>query len=334
MTVDYSRWQFFTEEDAFGKRPPLQYLIDGILPIPSLAIIYGAPGALKTNLVMHMATAVATGTPWLKSDNFKGYCTLHKPVLWIDADSGQRTLHQRWQAFFKKYDRRQFKGYLHYASFLYPRFTANNQKAIEALLKNARDFKAGLVVFDNLASLGGGEKENDALMGETMYAFRYISEQLECPVVIIHHAPKVTNGMPSPRGSSAINGAVNLALYIERNNDMVITKPTKERDDPLPGFSVVWTYTHRKDSVHELETADFVGASLLDSPNAKHEEVIIGFMEKHPQASQSELVDLLRSKKVGRGKALETIIHLQNIGRIEETGRGPNNRVLYALHEP
>ena len=52
-------WQTYTLEDAYEPREPLVYVVDSLFSLPSLSIVYGAPGCLKSMLMLDMALCVA-----------------------------------------------------------------------------------------------------------------------------------------------------------------------------------------------------------------------------------------------------------------------------------
>src|SRR2546428_10824599 len=58
-------WPLFTLADAYQPRPPLIYVVEGLFPLPSLSIVYGAPGTIKSLLLADLAICVASGLPWL-----------------------------------------------------------------------------------------------------------------------------------------------------------------------------------------------------------------------------------------------------------------------------
>ena len=94
-------WPLYTLADAYRPRPPLRYLVDGLFPLPSLSIVYAAPGTLKSLLLADMAVCVAAGLPWLPaSPNGSGMarCTRQTPVLWCDFDNGKDRTHGRFEA--------------------------------------------------------------------------------------------------------------------------------------------------------------------------------------------------------------------------------------------
>jgi AAA domain len=77
-------WPVHTLADAYRPRPPLRYVVDGLFPLPSLSIVYGAPGTLKSLLLADMGVCVAAGLPWLPAiPNVCGMArsTVQTPVL-------------------------------------------------------------------------------------------------------------------------------------------------------------------------------------------------------------------------------------------------------------
>ena len=132
---DGARWddQFFTAKDALAPRAPTCNLIEGLVPIPSLSIFYGLPASYKTNLVIDGMTCVSLGEIWLKGDDFRGFGTLRKPILWIDADSGIDILHERFAASLRTHGKtqgQQIAAPIRYASFLDPAFCVTDDASV------------------------------------------------------------------------------------------------------------------------------------------------------------------------------------------------------------
>jgi hypothetical protein len=81
-------WQIYTLADAYRSRSPMRYVVDGLFPLPSVSIVYGAPGTLKSLLMADMAVSVAAGAPWLPLPSAaleRGIPTLPVAVLWCDS---------------------------------------------------------------------------------------------------------------------------------------------------------------------------------------------------------------------------------------------------------
>ena len=72
--------------------PDLEYLIEGILPVPAFGVLYGPPGAGKSFVALSMALAVANGAEWL------GRAVRAGKVLYVVAE-GVTGMKQRLQAY-------------------------------------------------------------------------------------------------------------------------------------------------------------------------------------------------------------------------------------------
>jgi hypothetical protein len=94
-------WRVYTLADAYTPRPCLRYVVEGLCPLPSVSIMYGAPGSLKSFLLADLAVCVAGGLPWLPTlPGARGAAkpTLQAPALWCDFDNGPRITHERFEA--------------------------------------------------------------------------------------------------------------------------------------------------------------------------------------------------------------------------------------------
>ena len=45
------QWHLYSLADAYAPRSPRRYVVDGLLPYPSLSVVYGGPGSLKSMLL-------------------------------------------------------------------------------------------------------------------------------------------------------------------------------------------------------------------------------------------------------------------------------------------
>ena len=96
------RWQVLGIDTLLTppKRP--EYLISDMVRRPGLVCIYGAPGDLKTMILMDMAVCVASGDAWLDPLPEVGtggsYTVEQGPVLWMDMDNAIDRLQERFGA--------------------------------------------------------------------------------------------------------------------------------------------------------------------------------------------------------------------------------------------
>ena len=94
-------WQPRTLVDAYQSKPPIQYVVDGLFEIPSLNVIYGAPGCLKSFLLADIVGCVVGSQGWLPplpGSTGKAYNVTQSPVVWLDFDNGKRRTDDRFAA--------------------------------------------------------------------------------------------------------------------------------------------------------------------------------------------------------------------------------------------
>jgi|WetSurMetagenome_2_1015567.scaffolds.fasta_scaffold302568_2 hypothetical protein len=88
----------FTLKDALAPRPKADYIVNGLIPCPSLSILFGAPGTLKSFFLADLAICVAAGNPWLEpltGQQGKSFETNKAGVYLLDYDNGMQRTHER-----------------------------------------------------------------------------------------------------------------------------------------------------------------------------------------------------------------------------------------------
>lgn len=185
-------WKIRTLEDAYKPRPPIKYIVDGLIEAPSLNIVYGAPGSLKSMILGDLSVCVASELPWLPplpSKSGVSFRTTRVPVLWVDIDNGKRRTDERFEAFGKGRDLPTDIP-LYYVSMPDPPLFANDRANINGLADLIIGKQVKLVVIDNLGLIVGGAKENESGMAEVMGNLRYLAEETGAAIILIHHERK------------------------------------------------------------------------------------------------------------------------------------------------
>src|SRR5262249_2570258 len=100
------KWESSSDEDRgyiefapvflIGEDPPIQYLIEELLPSGVIALMHGDPRTRKSWAALDMAIALATGTPAFSLDRFR----VLKPVtvLYSSQEDGRRDVRIRAKA--------------------------------------------------------------------------------------------------------------------------------------------------------------------------------------------------------------------------------------------
>lgn len=271
------QWPQRTLADAYQTRPPRRFLVDGLIPIPSLSIVFGGPGSLKSMMLADMAACIVAGKPWLESmpaGNVRPGVTLQtsqSKVLWIDFDNGVLASDERFEAIGHGHEL-PADAPLHYVSMPQPWLDASNPGIIADLIRYINHYKYELVIIDNLGLVSGDVEENSGEMTVVMGHLRGLSERTTSAVIVVHHQRK-TNGSAGAgdipkgetlRGHSSINAAIDLALLVDRKegDDSINIIPTKVRGfKQYDVIGALFTYEH-KPGTKEMQAARFWSKSV------------------------------------------------------------------------
>jgi hypothetical protein len=295
-------WQVYTLADAYQPRPPLTYVVDGLFPLPSLSIVYGAPGTLKSLLLADLALCVAAGLPWLPllpGTAGAAKATVQVPVLWCDFDNGIRRTHERFEALARARNLPTTLPFS-YVSMPSPWLDAGKADTMTALAQCIAAHEAKLVCIDNLTAVKGGADENSAAMGSILANFRRLVEDTGAATILIHHQRKDSGTNPRVgdrlRGHSSIEAAIDLALLVERAPQAasVTVQSTKVRGVDVQPFGAMFSYEHQPGTT-ELATARFFGLAVEDKVSDHAiEQGIIETVTAHPGINQTNLKQLVK----------------------------------------
>lgn len=329
-------WEQFTLIDAYQLRPPIQYLAGNLFEVPSLNVIYGAPGSLKSFLLADLSVCVASGNPWLppnQNGTIQGLPVLQGAVIWIDFDNGKSRTHDRFKALGKALSLPS-DAPLTYYSMPIPWFDATKINQIYELSELITNKKAKLVTIDNLGVISGGVDENSVAMIGVLSNLRLLVENTGIVLIVIHHRRK-SNGQngrqgDSLRGHSSIEAALDLALLIERQDKSETIKimSTKNRGASVSPFSANFKYRH--DGEGQLIEARFYSTPDEDLTTINRIKSIYESVSDDP-INKSMLIEAAYKKldgKVGKNRIGDNIDEMVNNGYLIKT-HGLNNAQLF-----
>lgn len=187
-----------------ASRPPMKWLVRGVLPEKGIGAIFGQPGSGKSFLVLDLLAAVAGGFHWF------GIPTKAAPVVYITLE-GQAGMPQRIHAYRTK------KGSLDRIAFIEQPIDLREPDNLKELIDLIRDagLGGGVVCIDTLAASAPGMDENtSADMGQLIANLQDLQTELGGFVLVVHHSGKdETRGL---RGWSGLNGALDCAIAVSR----------------------------------------------------------------------------------------------------------------------
>lgn len=333
-------WKVYTLADAFAPREPVKYAVAGLFELPSLSIVYGAPGTLKSFWLADLVMDVAAGLPYLPplpGDVALPFKTTQTPVIWLDFDNGKRRTHERFEALAK------VRGLpadlpLFYYVMPSPWLDAGSVDAMGDLGDRVLSKHAGVIVIDNLGVITGKADENSAEMVQVLSNLRQLPERTGAATIIIHHQRKGTGfksrAGESLRGHSSIEAAVDLALLVEReeSSDLITVKSTKTRGVDVLPFGARFTFEHRPGTT-ELESARFFGMAVEDTHSTSAiERAIVETLADNRPLSQKALKDTVKKllPEVGLNRIGSVANQMVSARRIKSTS-GAHGARLYDL---
>lgn len=186
--------------------PPIDWLIDELVPEEAITILSGMSGSFKTWLVMDMAISVATGKEFLGV-----YNTKQTGVLIIDEESGERLCSERFKLLTSSTEMPIYL--LSMSGFKV------SHKNIKEIIGVCKENGIGLVIIDSMTRVNTGDENSSkdtAIFFDKLRAFTRES----IAVLIIHHNRKPGQGgydaSSDMRGSSDIRAAVDIQLAVRR----------------------------------------------------------------------------------------------------------------------
>lgn len=207
----------------FQPKPP-EYLIDRLIETPCTGMLVGASGSGKTFVALDFALCVATGKSW------HGRTVRQGPVIYICGE-GKYGIPRRTGAWFHRHGMAMQRGQFH----LTTQRVEINQVAATKLMADIDEIAKrhgvpALIIFDTLArSLPADADENSANdMQSWINCVDTIRDRYNCVALIVHHTGHADEAKGRARGSSALKGAMDLEILVNKGKGII--ECTKGKD--------------------------------------------------------------------------------------------------------
>jgi hypothetical protein len=208
-----------------GTISPPDKLVRRLLGTSSLAVLFGEPGCGKSFLAADMGLHIALGWPWF------GRSVTAGAVLYV-AGEGFAGLNNRLAGFKLKHQPGEEVPFaiVPVAIDLGPGGRdAERVIAAAATVKSRTGLAVQLIVVDTLArSMGGGDENSTQDMGLFVAACDRIRQTTGATVLVVHHRGKSSTA--GARGSSALLGAADTVIEVEKHDAGRVAKVTKQKD--------------------------------------------------------------------------------------------------------
>lgn len=213
----------FLNVDQINALPDIEYLVDKLLPINGYGLVYGRRGSGKTFEMLHLALCIATGR------DYRGQKTQQAGVAYIMSE-GSAGLRKRLTAWSKAHDNADLSNFyalLQSVQLNDPELRAHLDIAIDKIPTNVK-----LLIIDTLArSVSGLDENSSADMTRFIGYIDEIRHRRGIAVIPVHHAGWNEG---HERGSTVIGDAADWICKVYRDEDDIIVKTEKVKDDELP----------------------------------------------------------------------------------------------------
>lgn len=219
---------------------PVEWLIQGILPVKGFGALFGPPGSFKSFIALDLAEAIATGRPWMGNQVERQGAVLY---LCGEGFGGMGARIKACQIHNSTPKGAQIYVIRHQLNLRSSAEDFNALMLAIVSLVEQTGIEFELVVIDTLARSFGGGNENDSdAMGSWISSVGKIQEFLGCALLALHHNGKdASKGL---RGHSSLLGAVDTQLEIVRFEDqrkgiITLSKQKDGEDGVRIGFEMV-----------------------------------------------------------------------------------------------
>lgn len=217
----------FLSIDDLANLPPPVWMVEGVFERGSLVMLAGPPASLKSFMLIDWLLCMASGRKWLnrKTQTCKvayvlgeGKSSLFKRITaWIKYNELSEDELRRLKENFK-------------VTFEVPQFAskASTDNLLASLVQE--DFKPEVIAVDTFARSFVGLDENDAKDTGVWIDSADRLRQLGYTVLFLHHTKKNTEFGMQYRGSSAVLGAMDTSMTLERKDNSCTLRITKQKD--------------------------------------------------------------------------------------------------------
>lgn len=220
-----------------------RYLVKGLIPYPSLSVVWGAPKSGKSFFAFDMLLRVSLG--W----DYRGRRIHHGPVVFC-AFEGASGIAGRAEAFRQKWlNDNDAEDVPFYLVPLGLDLVRDHRNLIEAIRIALDDVNPVAVCLDTLNRSLAGSESRDEDMTAYIRACDAIREAFDCAVIIVHHCGIEAS---RPRGHTSLTGACDAQIKITRDGAGNIKAEVEHMKDGAEGETV----TSRLEQVEVGEDED------------------------------------------------------------------------------
>lgn len=313
-----ARFDVITAGD-FARRPPVEWLIKGILPKNSLSLFYGGSGDGKTFVVLDMMLALCQGASW----NDRKARPARVVYICAEGSGGFVSRLQAYQISHNiKLDDVPFGVIPETPNF-------RDMKDVKLIAEKINAFgQADVIIIDTLAQVTPGADENTGKdMGLALRHCDELRRLTKAAVGLVHHAGKDPN--KGARGWSGLKAPLDAEFEVSKEGEarkLWVEKMKDGRD----GFG--WTFTLETINITEDSDGDMIDSCVVKytgrtlSPRAREKK-------KGEKLGKNEKLALEILETMGGGSIVYLACEEQMLKRIPQIAAGKRDKRKQRIQE-
>lgn len=207
--------------------PEPEWLVDGVLPVDTFTMLFGAPGSTKSFWALDAACSIAAGYPLHGSP-------VRKSKVIYSAGEGLRGLRWRVEAWKMAHPDADHKALEENFALLPRTVRVLDEQDAGRLLLTAKEFAPeglGLLVVDTWArAMTGGDENSSHDSGLAIEVCETVRRESGATVLVVHHT---TVDGTRERGSGSLKGAADAQMKMVKDENGTITLTcVKMKDAP------------------------------------------------------------------------------------------------------
>jgi len=311
-----SRYNLFDWNTLYSAElPPQEWLIESLIPHPSLTILAGHPGCGKSWLLLEMARSLST-----KNKSFLDHFKIYPgKILYVDEENGISEVQRRVRTF-------ETQWYLTYF-IIQKGIRLDKEEDREILLDLTRCGKYKLVIFDSLSAVHNLEENSAKEMNKLMDFLKRFRNQGVSILLSHHHRKDSFFRSESPaqalRGSSLILAQTDCLLSVEKKKEtlngfeILIRQEKLRQGKSLKPFLV--SLEEEKKGKVKLSFLKELEEEMIKREKAK--EIILNSLEEG-EKGRPELLNLVLTNGISQRCFDEGLKELREEGKIVSRKEG------------
>jgi AAA domain-containing protein len=305
--------------------PPIQYLVDELLPESTIALLHGDPRTRKSWAALEIAIALATGTPAFGLDRF--LVSRRVPVLYCSQEDSKPVVRKRAQALLRG---RGFEELPDTITFSIHRgINIDSQLWQETLLRDVSRRGFRLLVFDPIRRFSVNADKGPAEVLAVTTFLRQLVIETGASIALTHHDTKPpSNGADARKRSHKASGGDWFAssecpIAFENAGDacsVVYPESYKLSADPAPFTFRLQTDHHQQPTVAQLIGETTTAQEVTD---IGAQEKVLNYLSGHKGASGSAIA---KGAHINKQSTLIALKQLEESGKVDCSKTGMNGR--------